>query len=169
MIKKKLCLLGTFGVGKTSLIRKYVQNIFSDDYITTIGVKIEKKTVVLNANNEVLLVIWDLEGSEDFSRIADTYLRGMSGYFVVADGTNLETVSTAKTISSQMKRLFPDTPSVLLLNKFDLADSWAVPEETERDYAETGQSVLKTSAKTGAGVEEAFETIAVRMVADIHD
>ena len=95
LFKKKICLLGAFGVGKTSLIQKYVKNIFSDDYITTVGVKIEKKTITLNSNQEVMLVIWDIEGSDDFSKIAETYLKGMSGYFVVADGSNFETFQTA--------------------------------------------------------------------------
>jgi hypothetical protein len=169
MIKKKICLLGTFGVGKTSLIRKYVQNIFSDEYITTIGVKIEKKTLILDGNKEILLVIWDLEGSDDFHRIIDTYLKGMSGYFVVADGTNPETIATAQSISAQMKQFFPDTPSVLLLNKYDLAHVWAVPEGTETGLTQPGQMVLNTSAKTGMGVEEAFEAIAIRMVETQND
>lgn len=57
MVKKKVCMLGSFGVGKTSLIRKFVHNAYSDRYVSTVGVKVDKKTVVLRGGEEVILLI----------------------------------------------------------------------------------------------------------------
>ena len=86
MIQKKICMIGASGVGKTSLIAKFVHSMFSDKYLTTVGVKIDKKTVSVDGA-EVMLMIWDLAGDDDFQRLQISYLRGTSGYLLVADGT----------------------------------------------------------------------------------
>src|SRR4030095_4326516 len=86
MIQKKVCLLGTSGVGKTSLVAQFVHSIFSNKYLTTVGVKIDKKSVTANGA-EVTLVIWDLAVEDDSQRLQTSYLRGTSGYLLVADGT----------------------------------------------------------------------------------
>ena len=86
MIQKKICLLGGFGVGKTSLVSRFVHSIFSDKYLTTVGVKIDKKRVDLGSQ-QVDLVIWDIYGEDDFQKVRMSYLRGASGYLLVADGT----------------------------------------------------------------------------------
>lgn len=168
MIKKKICLIGSFGVGKTSLIRKYVQNIFSDQYITTIGVKVEKKTIVLK-NEEVLLIIWDLEGTDDFNALAETYLIGMSGYCLVADGTRLETLDVAKELKDNLELKFPNLPAVLLLNKYDLTHEWVITEDDTANFKQENIKVIYTSAKDGTGVEEGFEEIAYRMTKDFNE
>ena len=85
MIQKKVCLLGTSGVGKTSLVAQFVHSMFSEKYLTTVGVKIDKKTVPLNGT-EVTLVLWDLAGDAYFQRLLSSSLRGTSGYLLVADG-----------------------------------------------------------------------------------
>ncbi|NEN93649.1 MAG: GTP-binding protein, partial [Okeania sp. SIO3H1] len=90
MISKKICLVGDFGVGKTSLIRKFVDRQFSDQYLSTVGVKISRKKVDLpkievEKNNFLQLLIWDLEGHTKFKAIAPNYLKGASGAIVVAD------------------------------------------------------------------------------------
>jgi len=97
MIQKKICLLGGFGVGKTSLVSRFVHSIFSDKYLTTVGVKIEKKSLVLN-EQELDLVIWDLYGEDDFQKVRMSYLRGASGYLLVADGTRRTTLDTAMSL-----------------------------------------------------------------------
>ena len=86
MIQKKVCLLGGTGVGKTSLVAQFVHSIFSDKYLTTVGVKIDKKSVDVDGT-DVELVIWDVYGHDDFQKLRVSYLRGTSGYLLVADGT----------------------------------------------------------------------------------
>lgn len=163
MIKKKLCVLGSFGVGKTSLIRKFVHNVYSDRYVSTVGVKVDKKTVVLPGGEEVVLLIWDLEGRDDFESVADTYLRGMSGYFLVADGTRPETVESVRNTGRRMRAMFPGVPSALLLNKADLTSAWKADDASMADFAEAGVGRFLTSAALGSGVEEAFGYIAGAM------
>ena len=93
MIQKKICMLGGFGVGKTSLVSRFVHSIFSDKYLTTVGVKIEKKSVDLGARSRS--DHWDLHGEDDFQKVRMSYLRGASGYLLVADGTRRATLDTA--------------------------------------------------------------------------
>jgi len=103
MIQKKVCMIGTSGVGKTSLVVKFVHSIFSEKYLTTVGVKIDKKTVAVDGN-EIMLMIWDLAGDDDYQRLQTSYLRGTSGYLLVADGTRLITLDRARTKGSHQKR-----------------------------------------------------------------
>lgn len=97
MIQKKICLLGGHAVGKTSLVARYVKSIFSDKYHTTIGVKIDRKTLLLG-ERDVTLMIWDLAGEDEFREIEISYLRGASGYLIVVDGTRRSTLDTALSI-----------------------------------------------------------------------
>lgn len=166
MIKKKICLLGSFGVGKTSLIKKYVLNVFSDTYLSTVGVKIDKKILKLSNGLEITLMIWDLEGKDDFESVADTYLRGLSGYIMVADGTRPDTLDSITGTWNTMKRLFPELPTSLLLNKADLTDQWNIADKDYNSFVLEGIPVSHTSAKTGIGVEEAFLDIAKKMTDD---
>ncbi|HHU36793.1 MAG TPA: GTP-binding protein [Treponema sp.] len=168
MIKKKICLLGSFAVGKTSLIKKYVLNIFSDTYLSTVGVKIDKKILRLSNDLEVTLMIWDLEGKDDFQSVADTYLRGLSGYIMVADGTRPDTLDSVTGTWATMKKLFPGLPTSLLLNKSDLKTQWLLDDQDYAAFSSEGIPVSRTSAKTGKGVEEAFIYIAEKMT-EIND
>ena len=85
MIQKKVCMLGGTGVGKTSLVSQFVTSLFSDSYMTTIGVKVDKKVVAVE-DREVTLVLWDIYGEDEFQTVRPSYLRGASGYLLVADG-----------------------------------------------------------------------------------
>ena len=109
MIQKKVCLLGTSGVGKTSLVARYVDDSFSDKYLTSVGVAIKKKTVTVDGT-EVTQVIWDLAGDDDFQRLEASYLRGTSGYLLVADGTRRVTLDLALELQ---KRVAADRKSVV--------------------------------------------------------
>lgn len=163
MIQKKVCLLGTSGVGKTSLVAQFVHSMFSDKYLTTVGVKIDKKSVTV-AGTEVTLVIWDLAGDDDFQRLQTSYLRGTSGYLLVADGTRGVTLDQALELQKRVAATLGSAPFVLALNKADLTPQWQVDEARVANLVAQNFAVMKTSAKEGAGVEEIFAHLASRMV-----
>jgi small GTP-binding protein len=155
--------MGAFGVGKTSLVRRYVQSIFSDAYLTTVGVKIDKKN--LNVGEmPVTLILWDIAGEDDVTAIRMSYLRGASGYFLVADGTRGETLDVASSIQTRAAAEVGSVPFVLLLNKADLLNDWDLVAQSVETLQNAGWTILRTSAKTGEGVEEAFQVLAGRMV-----
>ena len=163
MLQKKVCILGGFGVGKTSLVRRYVQSIFSDTYLTTVGVKIDKKMVNVGAA-EVALILWDIAGEDEIKAIRTSYLRGAAGYFLVVDVTRGETLEVAKSIHVRVTSEIGSVPFLFLFNKADLKEEWEIPEQSLEDLKDSGCVVLRTSAKTGEGVEEAFQELAKRMV-----
>lgn len=164
MLQKKICMLGSFSVGKTSLVRRFVESIFSDRYLTTVGVKIEKKTLRLG-DQELTLMLWDLYGEDKFQKIQMSYLRGASGYLLVADGTRPATLDKAIAIKEEAEQQIGAVRFVVALNKCDLADQWAVSAERETEMKGHGWNVVRTSAKTGEGVEQAFETLVKAMLA----
>lgn len=163
MLQKKVCMLGAFGVGKTSLVRRYVQSIFSDKYLTTVGVKIEKKIVNLGPA-DVALILWDIAGEDEITAIRTSYLRGAAGYFLVVDVTRGETLEVAKSIRDRVTSEIGSVPFLFLFNKTDLKEDWDIPEPSLEDLKSAGCEILRTSAKTGEGVEEAFQELAKRMV-----
>ena len=100
MIQKKICMLGGFAVGKTSLVARYVTSMFSEKYLTTVGVKIDKKQVAVDGR-DVTLMLWDIYGQDDFQDVQTSQLRGMSGYLLVVDGTRRATLETARETASR--------------------------------------------------------------------
>lgn len=163
MLQKKVCVLGAFGVGKTSLVRRYVESIFSDTYLTTVGVKIDKKTLSVGTE-PITLVLWDVAGEDDVNAIRMTYVRGAAGYFLVADGTRAETLQVASSIQARVASEVGTVPFLLLLNKADLQESWDISKQPVEALESAGWAILRTSAKTGEGVEEAFQELAKRLV-----
>lgn len=155
MIQKKICLVGAYAVGKTSLIQRYVKSVFSEKYITTIGVKVDKKELICNDKN-VSLVIWDLNGSDEVDSIKVSYLRGSSGYLLTADCTRLYTIDKAIEIKEIVESNVGKIPFVLVLNKIDLVDDFSFIEEKLIQTNANGFTIVKSSAKTGEGVEDAF-------------
>ena len=162
MIQKKVCLLGTSGVGKTSLVAQFVHSIFTDKYLTTVGVKIDKKVVALE-EKEVTLVIWDLAGDDDFQRLQTSYLRGTSGFLLVADGTRAITLDQLLELKTRVADSMGSAPFILALNKSDLASQWEIDDARIDSLTNAGWQIIKTSAKAGEHVEEAFADLARRM------
>jgi small GTP-binding protein len=163
MIQKKICMVGAFAVGKTSLVSRYVKSIFSDKYLTTVGVKIDKKEMAIDGN-EINLILWDLAGEDEFMQLQTSYLRGSSGYILVADGTRASTVVKAFSIQRRVEDAIGKVPFVLVVNKLDLKDQWEVEDAAVQTPRQEGWPVIYTSAKTGAGVEELFETLARKIL-----
>lgn len=164
MIQKKVCMLGATGVGKTSLVSRFVTSLFSEKYLTTIGVKVDKKVVAVGGT-DVTLLLWDIYGQDEFQTVRTSYLRGASGYLLVADGTRQLTLETARELQKTAEGVIGAVPFILVLNKMDLADEWRVDDRALWRLAEDGWSIIRTSAKSGAGVDDAFLKLTTRMVA----
>ncbi|HTZ99517.1 MAG TPA: Rab family GTPase [Candidatus Aquilonibacter sp.] len=164
MLQKKICMLGSFAVGKTSLVRRYVESIYSDDYHTTVGVKIDKKVVQVGAQ-EVTLVLWDLYGEDEFQKMRWSYVKGASGYLLVSDGTRRATFEKALALEEGVRQAIGAVPFLFVLNKADLASSWEVDAGMEAQLAAKGWDVMRTSAKNGDNVEAAFRKLTEKMLA----
>jgi len=157
-IQKKVCILGAFAVGKTSLVTRYVQGIFSEQYRSTIGVRVDKKQVV-RQGRQTTLVLWDIAGEDEFASVPIGYLRGAAGYLLVADGTRGETLQVAAELRARVERQVGKIPFVFLLNKVDLSELWTAQEQTIHPVAAGSLAFVCTSAKTGKGVEHAFDVL----------
>lgn len=164
MLQKKICLLGAFSVGKTSLIRRYVDSLFNDKYLTTVGVKIDKKQVQINGT-ELSLMIWDVAGKDDFTSIRPAYLRGMAGCIIVVDGTRSHSCETALEIHNMVQDQVGPVPVIFALNKADLKTNWQVDPQQIHALYQTEHTVIETSAKLDQGVETVFTSLAQQLVA----
>jgi small GTP-binding protein len=162
MIQKKICMLGSFAVGKTSLVARFLTQAFSGKYHTTVGVKIDKKTVRVR-DTSVDLIVWDLQGEDSTQQVYQSYLRGMSGYLLVIDGTRRASLEAAIRIHdavASMQGQGPAVPFLALVNKRDVEQEWEVQEQDLEKLGSQSWTILKTSAKTGEHVEEAFLRLA---------
>ena len=162
-MRKKICMLGTFAVGKTSLVARFAHGIFSEKYLTTIGVKIDKKSLE-HDGQPIELLLWDLNVEDRFQKFSESYLRGSDAYLLVADGTRKTTLDAALNLHKRAQATLGEVPFVLLLNKADLVDEWELEDEDWTHLQALGWTILRTSAKTGTRVEEAFQILAHRLV-----
>jgi small GTP-binding protein len=158
MIQKKICLLGSFAVGKTSLIRRFVESIYSEAYHTTVGVKIDKR-VVRHNDSDVTLVPWDLYGEDEFQKMRWSYLRGAAGYLLVADGTRRNTLEKAFQLEQHIREEIGQISFIFVINKADLVQDWELDRAMETQLAARNWTILRSSAKTGENVDEAFSQL----------
>lgn len=167
---KKVCLLGDPAVGKTSLIRRFVTDIFDDSYISTIGAKITKKQIALDLPQRGLqvnltLMIWDVAGQKEYKMFHEMHLKGMEGVLAVADLTRLKTYHGLKASIQMADRTGVDIPMIFLLNKADLAEPTPDDLREIRTMASDRKiPVLATSARTGLNVELAFSRLGMMML-----
>ena len=168
-ISKKVCLLGDFAVGKTSLVRRFVYNLFDDRYLSTIGVKVSRKSVIIPSDAEMIelaMMLWDLGGSEEFTQMRGSYLRGTSGALWVCDLTRPETLDSLPDYIGTLFEVSPDARLVLAANKRDLVDEQRIAESQVEAVAEDlGAPCYLTSAKDGDDVEALFHHLARLLVA----
>jgi small GTP-binding protein len=170
VISKKICLLGDFGVGKTSLISRFVENKFSDRYLSTVGVKISRKLVNIQSEFnklEINLLIWDVEGSTKFNSIAPSYLKGASGSIIVADLTRIETLENLASHIDLFLKINPQGSIAIALNKADLITSESLNNLICLYNFTSQQQVianLPTSAKTGVNVNNLFDRLTIEML-----
>lgn len=169
-IQKKVCMLGYIAVGKTSLVRRFVEGRFDDKYLSTIGVKISRKPVMIGST-AVNLILWDIAGGEEHDEIQTSYLQGASGGIIVCDLTRPETLKGWSYYAGLLRQINPSAQIVLVANKVDLRDQRAISDESLRLAASslddgTGHppKYWLTSAKTGENVEEMFRYLASLLI-----
>lgn len=166
-VEKKVCLLGDWGVGKTSLIRRFVFNAFDDRYLSTLGVKVSKKGFIIKDFKKkpflkvnLTLLIWDLVGQKGFQFLQAKTFKGTNGAFVVCDVTRTETIEAMDGWVSSLYAEAKPMSLIFLANKVDLTED-AIPVKVNGHLEEIidkyhGQ-FFPTSAKTGMNVEDAFQ------------
>jgi small GTP-binding protein len=172
MIAKKICLIGDFGVGKTSLVRRYIESSFSDNYLSTVGVKIARKTLEISdrsqKNIDLQLMIWDIEGSTKFKSISTSYLQGAKGAIIVADASRMDTVVNVNAHIRTFTAVNPHGSIVVALNKSDLVLDEDLARMLQISSAQTQVPVLgtyPTSAKSGKNVDLMFVNLAQGLLA----
>jgi small GTP-binding protein len=157
-ILKKICVLGDFAVGKTSMIRRYVLDEFDDRYITTLGTKITKKTISLDGR-ELTFQIWDIVGNIKFTKIQGQYYQGSDGAFIIFDVTRRDTFDNVSKWANNFLEVAKGAKLIFIANKVDLESIFDY-ETMMADLAKTYDAVsFRTSAKTGAHVEDAFQSL----------
>lgn len=162
MIQKKVCMVGLFGTGKTSLVQRFVHSMFSERYLSTVGVKIDRKPIEVDGA-DLTLMLWDLAGRDGHEDITTSYLRGAHAILYVADGTRRETCDQLPELRALVRGAAGEVPEVLALNKSDLKERWALSAGDEQALSKSFD-VVRTSAKTGDGVEETFRRIGHAML-----
>jgi len=167
-LSKKVCLLGDFAVGKTSLVRRFVYDLFEDKYLSTIGVKVSRKVVAVpkdDATIELTIMLWDLADSKEFDSIRVSYLRGTAGAVAVCDLTRPSTIDGLYKYSHDLRAINPGAHLILAANKIDLTDQQAVAAaEIETAALEIKAPFYLTSARTGENVDEVFRHMARLLV-----
>ncbi len=173
-LSKKICMLGDFAVGKTSLVRRFVYDMFDDRYISTIGVKVSRKPLAIISGDRVVdltMILWDLAGSEEFSQMRSAYLRGAAGALLVYDLTRAETLASLRGYADQIRQTNPNGALVIVGNKADLlpvSDNGGENQTTVLEglvlAGSLNVSFLSSSALTGFNVEDAFRQLGQRLV-----
>lgn len=168
--RRKICLLGDAAVGKTSLIRRYVEDQFDDKYVVTLGTKVTMRELVVqgsekNPSVKMTLMIWDILGQREYKRLQTSFYKGANGALVVADSTRKETLESINGWILSLFNSVGKVPVLILLNKSDLTDQSAIsPAEVDDIAKKYETSFLTTSAKTGENVELAFQKISETLV-----
>lgn len=161
---KKVCILGDPGVGKTSLIRRFVLDEFDDGYLTTLGAKVSEKRMTAGGAG-LTLAVWDIAGQKAYTAMGPALYEGAQGALAVCDLTRQETFENLHAWVRQLRDHCPGAVVVVVVNKSDLGVVAAFPVRLAETFAASlGTSAVLSSAKTGANVEEAFRLLAERMV-----
>lgn len=156
---KKIILIGNFGVGKTSLTRQFVYQKFSEEYLTTLGVKIDKKLIELG-ENLVNLMIWDIAGEVTQTRVNTSYYLGSNGVMYVFDVSRPSTYEQMEADIEYVQKLLPNVPVLRVANKVDL-----VSEEQIRQLPVKYDFLC--SAKNNQNVESAFYQLTKAMIENV--
>ena len=162
----KVCLLGDGAVGKTSLVRRFVYDVFDDKYLMSFGTKVSKKSLKV-AGSEIDLMIWDILGQKGNESLHAAYYRGAAGALAVCDFTRPDTMKNLRSWLGSFRLTVGEMPVVILGNKADLERRFTL-KELEEFGKSVGCPVLETSAKTGQNVELAFTEIGKKLLEAVH-
>lgn len=169
IVQKKICMLGAFAVGKTSLVRRFVEGLFDDRYLSSIGVKISRKPVVVSGQ-PVHLIVWDLAGSEDYNGLQASYLQGAAGGIVMCDLTRPNTLKSWEHYTRRLRETNPGAKVVLVAGKADLVEARALSDDEmlrALPLCDDGTGIppyFVSSAKTGENVELIFQALAEQLL-----
>lgn len=168
-LKSKICLIGDWGVGKTSLIRKFVFDQFDDKYLVTFGTKVTKKRIKFRKNNgniiDLNLMIWDIMGQKEFKKVQVLAYKNTNGIFLVCDVTRRETLESIPEWRSEIYKITGNVPVIILANKSDLKEQNKVSTNDLAEMANKLQATyFYTSAKTGENVEIAFNKMGLKII-----
>jgi small GTP-binding protein len=170
---KKVCLIGAGEVGKTSLIKRYILDIFDDKYLKTLGTKVSKKEMMIeypekDLNLHLTLLIWDIMGQATFrSLLQDSYFFGAAGALAVCDLTRKSTLGSCEEWIKSLHRAVGKKPVIILGNKYDLVEKREINEDMLQKIASKyNANYLYTSARTGENVEKAFDELGRLVTAD---
>ena len=160
-MKSKVCLIGDPGVGKTSLVSRFVLNAFSEKYLSTVGTVVSKKTILIKYPKTGMVdhtfLIWDIVGQQRLQKLHRMYYRGAKGAILVCDVTRKETLEHLPHWLELLASVEENLPTILLVNKTDMMDEWAISTEDIDEFKnKLNFTSYMTSAKTGKNVEEAF-------------
>lgn len=159
-VRAKLVMLGAPGVGKTSLVRRYVHSVFSDEHLSTLGVKVDRK-IVQTPDHTVTMLLWDVHGETEGLTVPKSYLGGVAAALLVVDGTRPETIETVAVLHERLLETSPNALTTLIGNKADLEPDYSGIDAAGVDLG-IGPA-MPVSAKSGAGVEEMFGAIALSL------
>jgi small GTP-binding protein len=166
-ISKKVCLLGDFAVGKTSLVRQFVYNRFEEQYLSTIGVHVSRKTLSVPHPDGVVdlaILLWDIAGNNGFEKVRASYIRGAAGALLVCDLTRPETLGNLMTYVGLVRSVSPQARLVIAANKCDLSDQQLTVDQIQAMANGLDAPFYLTSAKTGTEVETIFRVLGSLMV-----
>jgi small GTP-binding protein len=153
----KICLLGEKNVGKTSLVYRFIEDKFRENYKATLGVNLLKKDLEVSGHGGVSAQIWDLGGQESFKSLRKLYLEGANGALVIYDTTNQKSFEKLDDWIQSFREARGNEPMILIGNKSDLKNQIKISENEAKQFAgNNNMGLIITSAKTGQNVEEAF-------------
>jgi small GTP-binding protein len=159
----KLLIVGESGAGKTCMLLRFADDMFEEDFVSTIGVDFKVKEIMLNGKR-VKLQIWDSAGQERFRNITSSYYRGCAGIIIVYDVTRQDSFEKVTDWIQEVRR-FVSVPLMIVGNKCDLVDKRQVATEAGKELAERqGLIFMETSAKANTNIEAAFHELSVRLI-----
>ena len=162
----KLVLIGDTCVGKSCILVRFSDDIFNDNYVTTIGVDFRFKTMVIK-NKVAKIQIWDTAGQERYRSITTAYYRGAAAIIICCDCTNKESFNNVKNWIEEIAKYTDENTvdKIVFMNKCDLSEERIIKkDEIEKFEKENGIKVLEVSAKTGEGIDNAFEYIISKLI-----
>ncbi len=159
MFAYKIVMVGDFGVGKTSLVKRFVENSFSEDYLSSIGVSMSKKTLTNDNGLNSTMILWDIEGKTEYKPIFKQYLIGAKAFIIVGDLTRPDTIVSIQEHIKLCEDVAKDAPIAIALNKSDLEANCLKSIQEILDLSTNIIDVYKTSAKNGDTVNDIFDAI----------